>query len=437
MGATTAVAPEKVAGDPGRLVGGDRKALPARAARRFAGGLPRAFWVLWAGTLINRLGVFVEPFLALYLSSGRHLSLAQVGGVLASYGAGSVFSQLIGGELADRVGRRATLTAGMLANAAALLALGYARGLGPLIAAAVAMGITVDMYRPAASALVADLVPAAERTRAFGLIFWAVNIGFSVAMVLGGTLARAGFTPLFWADAATCAVFGLLVWRAIPETRRAEGGGRRAASADSRQHSSRVLRDRLFVVFLLLMLVETTVYMQAYTTLPLAMAAAGLRAQDYGLAMAVNGLVIVALQPVSSAWLARRDKARMIAAGIAFLGLGYGLTALASTTAEYAGCVAIWTVGEILTTSTASAVVAGLAPARLRGRYNGVFGLAFSAGYLIAPLAGTRLLAHGQPLLWLSCAAVCAVAAGCQLALGPAIRRRELAAGEEATDRSG
>jgi MFS family permease len=401
-------------------------------AQRAAGGLPRPFWVLWAGTLINRLGMFVEPFLALYLSSERHLSLGLVGVVLASYGAGSVPSQLIGGALADRIGRRATLTAGMLANAAALLFLGYARGLGPLLVASLVVGLTIDLYRPAASALVADLVPAAERTRAFGLIFWAVNLGFSFAMVLGGTLARAGFTPLFWADAVTCAIFGLLVWRALPETlpTAADGegtdGGFRA-----------VFRDRLLVTFLLVMLIDTCVYMQAYTTLPLAMAASGLHAQSYGLAMAVNGLVIVALQPAAGAWLGRRDQSAVIAAGIGFLGLGYGLTALATTTWEYAACVAIWTIGEILGSATAAAVVSALAPPRLRGRYNGVFGLAFSLGYLIAPLAGTRLLAHGRPVLWLSCAAACAVAAAWQLALGPAIRRRERGAGAGATDRSG
>ena len=130
------------------------------------GGLPRPFWVLWAGTLINRLGMFVEPFMALYLSSARHLSLAQVGAVLASYGAGSVFSQPVGGALADRIGRRGTLTAGMLANAAALLWLGYARGFATLAVASVAAGLTIDMYRPAVAALVADLIPAADRARA-------------------------------------------------------------------------------------------------------------------------------------------------------------------------------------------------------------------------------------------------------------------------------
>ena len=400
-------------------------------ARRAAGGLPRPFWVLWAGTLINRLGMFVEPFLALYLSSARHLSLTLVGAVLASYGAGSVFSQLIGGAMADSIGRRATLTAGMLANAAALLGLGYARGLGSLVAAAIAVGLTVDLYRPASSALVADLVPAAERTRAFGLLFWAVNIGFSVAMVLGGTLARAGFTPLFWADAVTCAMFGLLVWRAVPETLPAV-----TASDQPDGGFVTVLRDRLLVSFFLLMLIETSVYMQAYTTLPLAMSASGLHAQAYGLAMAVNGIVIVALQPVAGAWLGRRDHATVIACGIGFLGLGYGLTALASTTWQYAGCVAVWTIGEILANATAVAVVTAMAPPRLRGRYNGVFGLAFSIGFLIAPIAGTRLLAHGRPALWLSCAAACAVAVVWQLALGPAIRRRERATEEDAGDRS-
>lgn len=76
----------------------------ARFAQRTAGGLPRSFWVLWTGTLVNRIGMFVEPFLALYLTSARHLSLATAGAVLAAYGAGSVPSQPIGGALATGSG---------------------------------------------------------------------------------------------------------------------------------------------------------------------------------------------------------------------------------------------------------------------------------------------------------------------------------------------
>jgi MFS family permease len=396
--------------------------LPGFLYRRIE-GLPRAFWVLWSGTLVNRIGLLVEPFLALYLSGARGLSLAATGVVLAMSGAGSVFSQLIGGALADRVGRRATLTFGMLANAAALLALGYVRGLVPLLAAAFAVGLTIDMYRPASAAIVADLITPAERPRAYGLLFWAVNLGFSVAMVFGGLLARAGFIWLFWADAVTCVAFGLLVWRAVPETRARRGGPGQEAG-----RFLDVLRDPLMIVFVLLSLAVSFVYMQAYTTLPLAMTLSGLHTQAYGLAMAVNGVAIVAIQPLASAWLGRYDLSVVLACGIALIGLGFGLTSLASTTWSYAATVFVWTLGEITTAGTGAAIVASLAPPDLRGRYSGLFGLSFSAGFLLAPLGGTRLLEHGSGILWLTCAGICVGAALGQLAIAPAIRRREQAA---------
>ena len=425
-------------------------ALPARGqrpgqapglVRRATGGLPRAFWVLWTGSLVNRLGVLVEPFLALYLSSARHLPLTQVGALIATYGVGSMLSQVVGGVMADKLGRRATLTVGMLANSVTLLGLGYARSLALLAVAAAATGFTTDLYRPAASALVADLVPGPDRARAFGLLFWVVNLGTSAAMVLGGTLARTGFTTLFWADAATCAAFGLIIWRFVPRAASPVTAAPDAPTgkdgAQPRRRGPSVLSDPLMMSFTVLTLLVMCVYMQAFSTLPLAIERSGLSPQAYGLAMAVNGLVVVAAQPVMGPRMGRSDRTSVIALGIVVLGLGYGLTTLASTTWEYAGCVAIWTIGEILATSIAPAVVAALAPPRLRGQYNGAFGMAFSIGYLIAPLAGTRLLAVGRPALWLSCAAACAVAACWQRALGPAIRRRERAAEEDGSGRSG
>ena len=84
--------------------GGARGAWAARA-----GGLPAAYWRIWTGSLVNRSGSFVAPFLALYLTTVRGLSVAQTGVVLACYGAGSMAARPVGGVLADRVGRRATL----------------------------------------------------------------------------------------------------------------------------------------------------------------------------------------------------------------------------------------------------------------------------------------------------------------------------------------
>ncbi|CNG40854.1 Conserved membrane protein of uncharacterised function [Mycobacterium tuberculosis] len=406
----------------------DTLAAPGRG--RFAaflrprvGGFPRPFWVLWAGTLLNRLGTMVEPFLGLYLTTVRGLSLAQAGAVMAVLGAGSLGGQIAGGLLADRLGRRATLTLATVGTGAAMLALGYAQGIAAIVAAALLLGVLLDMYRPAAQAMVADIISPADRPRAFGLLFWAVNLGWAVAMVLGGTLAQRGFLWLFWIDALTCAGFGLLVWRAIPETRS------RAVRSGERGGFGRALRDRVMVGYVLVTLVYTFVLMQGMTTMPLAMKEDGLGPQAFGLAIAANGVLIIIVQPLVNAWLARRDHSLVMVAGFVLVGLGYGLTSLASTVAAYTATILVWTLGEITAASVLQAVVADLAPADLRGRYGGLYGIAWSGGFLLAPLGGTQLLgAGGAPALWLTCAFLALVAAAAQLALAPAIRRRRAAA---------
>ena len=73
--------------------------------------LPRPFWVLFAGTLVNRVGGFVLIFLAIYLTEERGLNPAQAGAVVAAYGIGAIGAGPIGGALSDRIGRRPTLVA--------------------------------------------------------------------------------------------------------------------------------------------------------------------------------------------------------------------------------------------------------------------------------------------------------------------------------------
>src|SRR5204862_135859 len=83
--------------------------------------------------------------------------------VIACFGAGSILSQPIGGWLADRVGRRPTMVLGLVATAATLGVLGVSRPIWAIGASAVLVGTAMDLYRPAASAAVADLVPPAGR----------------------------------------------------------------------------------------------------------------------------------------------------------------------------------------------------------------------------------------------------------------------------------
>src|SRR5688572_3954785 len=96
------------------------EAAPPAAPGRWAataGGLPRTFWFLWAGSFVNRLGGAVGPFLALYLTGSRGVGTAEAGLVLTAFGLGSSLAGPVGGVLADRVGRRPTMLASLVGAA--------------------------------------------------------------------------------------------------------------------------------------------------------------------------------------------------------------------------------------------------------------------------------------------------------------------------------
>ncbi|WP_157244372.1 MDR family MFS transporter [Nonomuraea typhae] len=386
------------------------------------GGLPKPFWGLWSGTLVNRLGTMVMPFTGVYLTQARGLSVAVAGLVMAVFGVGSLISQLVAGVLTDRIGRRATLSGGMLATAATMMWLGYSTSLPSILAAMFVLGLVIDAYRPASNALVADLVSPAERPRAYGLLFWAINLGYAVGMTTGGWLAGLGFVWLFWVNATTSVAFAVLVWRAVPETapppaERGSGG------------FGTVLRDKVMIGFTLVILGDGIMYSQTMTMLPVAMTkVVGLSPGEFGLAMALNGVLIVIVQPLVSNWLGRLDAPITLAAGLVIMGVGFALTAFVTDVVMLGVSIVVWTAGEIITAGFIGTIVAALAPAHLRGRYSGLYGLAWSASAVLAPLLGSALLGVSQVALWLSIGGVGVVAAAGMIVLGPAVRRRSDAA---------
>src|SRR5689334_13063884 len=129
-------------------------------------GLPRAFWILFSAALLDRIGGFVIPYLAIYLTTQGHLSVGKAGLVVSALGVGRLVGAPIGGVASDRFGRKPVLVIGWVASAFALLHLGAAAGAWHIALAAFLYGVTSSFARPAMSAAIADVVPEARRTQA-------------------------------------------------------------------------------------------------------------------------------------------------------------------------------------------------------------------------------------------------------------------------------
>jgi MFS family permease len=373
------------------------------------------FWYLWTGTLINRLGSFVIPFLAIYLTTARGFTAAGAGLVLGGYGAGAAAGVLLGGVLADRWGRRRTLLTAQLTAATAMLAMGFARDRYPIMGVAVLLGLATEMARPAFSAMMVDIVHERDRLRAFTLNYWAINLGFASAAVLAGLAAQASYLLLFVVDAATTVVTAGIVFSRVRETRPARAAratGFRSTPEAARSGLGRVFADRVFMAFVGLNLLLALLFMQHLSTLPIAMGQDGLSPATYGSVIALNGVLIVGGQLFVPRLISGHNRSRVLALAAVVTGVGFGLTAIADRALLYALTVLIWTVGEMLNSPSSSTLIAELSPAELRGRYQGVFSLAWSVAAFGAPIFGGFVQEHaGNTVLWLGSAGIGAVIA--------------------------
>jgi len=421
---------------------GDRVRTVKQWVGEMAGGLPRAFWFIWANTLINRVGSFVIIVMAIYLTQERGFSETFAGLVIGLWGAGSAVGTLVGGVLADRWGRKPTFLTGLYANAAIILLLGFARGGAEIAIAVFLLGLVGDMARPAMSAMMIDIVPEKDRLRAFSLNYWVINVGFAVAATTAGLVANVDYLLLFVINAATTVASATLIAVAVKEPVRHRLPSPALESSPGRSGRARtglvaVLGDRVFMAFMGVNVLTMLIFMQHISTLPMAMGNDGLAPSTFGTVIALNGILIVAGQLFVPRLLRDRSRAGTLAVAAVVLGIGFGITAFADTALLYAVSVLVWTVGEMLNSPSNSATNAELSPAHLRGRYQGVFSVSWSVAAFAAPIMGAAILQYvGNAALWLGCFALSLVIAAMHLWAGPARERRadELRAAELRAD---
>ncbi|WP_435800234.1 MDR family MFS transporter [Streptomyces coeruleorubidus] len=405
-----------------------------RAVRETVSGLPREFWWLWTSTLVNRLGAFVATFMALYLTLDRGYSATYAGLVAALHGLGGVISSLGGGVMADRLGRRPTLLIAQASTAVSVALLGFMHHPVAIAGVAFLVGMASNASRPAVQAMMADIVRPEDRIRAFSLNYWAINLGFAVSSMAAGFIAEVSYLAGFLIEAGMTMVCAILVFLRLPESKPAEtvktaaasemtaaASEKTAAASDTSVSLGTVLRDGRFMSVVGLSFLVALIFQQGSIGLPVAMGEAGFTPAEYGMAIAVNGVLIVVLQIPVTRFIEHRDSRRLLVISSLLAGYGFGLTAFAGSVGVIALTVCVWTLAEIVNAPTQTGLVVRLSPLHGRGRYQGMYTMSWSVAGLVAPLmSGFVIDRFGAEWLWGLCAVVGTVAG---LGYGALMRR--------------
>lgn len=359
---------------------------------------PRSLVVLVIARAVNRLGSFAMAFMAVALVEVHGASLATAGAVVTAFGVATIPSRLLGGWMADTVGRRPTIVAGLVACAAAQLVIAASAGVAGALVGATLLGLAYEIYEPASQALIAESVEVERRPQAYGLYGAAMAVAGVAAGALAALVGGVDLRLLFVADALTCLCAAVLVLALVRDT--AGRGGSRKRSGPS------PWRDRRLLTMLALGTGFATAWILCTIALPLTVSARGHDAAATGWL-----LVVAALTTIAGQRLLRGAAARpftLIRAGLVLMAVGFAVIAYAAPLPLLAVGSAIVALGEVLLLGPPIALVAGLAAGDgSRAGYLAAYGTCWGIAQTIGPMLATGLLSHGVPTVWLAGVGLC------------------------------
>jgi MFS family permease len=286
-----------------------------------------------------------------------------------------------------------------------MLLLSQARTL-PAIAALIALtSLLGEMYLPACAALLTDLTSERQRVTVFSTYRMSFNAGWAFGPAVAAFIADHSLTWLFIGDALSSLLFAGIAWRWLPR------GVQRTKEATWKEAARALRADTLFWrVAVATLLIGLAVH-QIVTTYGLHLTSEHFSPRVYGALLSFNGLMVMLCELPWTRVTSRFPPRLVMAAGYVLMGGGLALTPLLHNVPLLFLGMALLTLGEMTFAPVASAYLAGLAPAKMRGRYMGGWGMANSLSMAVAPSLGLALFAIRPSLLWFGCSAVAILAA--------------------------
>ena len=393
----------------------------ALAGRLFGvyGGLPRPLYALFIVTVVNSMGMFVYPFMTLFLTGKLKMSQSETGTFLFLISIIYIPGNFIGGKLSDLWGRKRLMIAAQVISAAFFIPCGFAafsRYIPWLIIASVFFDGITD---PARSAMMTDLTTPDNRRTAFSLTYLGHNLGFAIGSLIAGFLFENAASWLFWGNAAAALVAILIFGIKVPETRptKAQIEATIGSGSTEEAHRGSLVQALLSRPFLVVFTMITTwygfVYAQHRFALPLQAKAffGNSGAAIYGSLMTINATLVILFSTPIMALTRKWKPINAVALSGIFFAIGFGMIGWSGNLLLIYLSTIIWTLGEIVNATNEGAYVANHTPISHRGRFNAILPLIGGLGWTISPpIIGKLIDARTVGAVWPLLGAIAGIA---------------------------
>jgi predicted MFS family arabinose efflux permease len=360
----------------------------------------------FAGSLA---GSATWTFVGIWAVDELDASSAQLGLYFVVAAAVSASAGYLGGHISDHLGRRPVILAGWGLTAAIPLSWTFVDAFSTAIPLLLLVSLFAPIAMAATQALVADVVPPERHEHSYASLRVANNLGVTLGPPIGGALLITGNYDVLWIGVtALGALETVLAWRLIPSR-----GDYAPEEPPERGSFGVIRRDRAFLLFLVSMALANLVYFAFEVVLPIsAVDSHGLTPAAWGFLVIINPALVTLFQLRLTRRVQRYPVAPKLALAMLLMGWPFPLLSLNASIPIMALVILIFVIGEMLWIPASQAIVAGLAPADLRGAYMGAFASTSSAGFALGPFLGLQIRGgFGDAAMWGFFAAVSVVAA--------------------------